>query len=216
MYFPLKKDNNSVISPIYNIFDIDKAIQCLDERKLLQKYSEGEGPGCDGLNESIDAHRCRVVKEYQEVKQGLHRYSKSEAEQRVQNCFLEGTAARHRTVFPYRGDLARDPNSNKMYDIFDIYKLLLCADQRGRENIVRALKNDSPGMPELTESEKAVLAERDAISKEYQRAKKRLHKYSRNEAERRVRDCFAGTHPYDTDIQYSLPKKRKMGSQRPS
>ena len=84
---PIKKDDNQVISPIYNISDIDKAIQCLDERKLLQKYSESEGPGCYELNRSIDAYRRGIEEEYQEAKHGLHRYSKSEAEQNMKNCF---------------------------------------------------------------------------------------------------------------------------------
>ena len=207
---PIKKDNNCVISPIYDIFDIDKAIQCLDERKLLQKYSEGEGPGCDELNRSIDACRCGIEGEYQEAKNGLHRYSKREAEQRVQNCFdsrsAVGCTATSPGDFPCREYVAKETNSNQMYDIFDIHKMLLCADQRDRHSTVRNLKNDCLGMPGLTKSDKAVLAERDAISKEYQKAKKSLHEYSRNEAERRVRDCFAGTHPYDTDI---FPKKEE-------
>ena len=102
---------------------------------------------------------------------------------------------RGRKVFPYIKDVAKDPNSNQMYDIFDIHRMLVHLDQEEEHSTVRTLKKD-----ELTESEKALQAERDAISKKYQKAKKRLHKYSRNEAERRVRECFAGTHPYDTDI----------------
>ena len=193
---PIKKDDNGVISPIYNIFDIDKAIQCLDKRKFLQKYSEGEGPGCDELNKSVDACRHGIGEEYQEAKRDLHRYSKSEAEQKVQNCFRTSRSqVCRRADFPCIEDVAKDPNSNQMYDICDIHKLLMCRDQEENHITVKALKKD-----ELTESEKAVLAERDAISKEYQKAKKRLREYSRNEAECRVRDCFAGTHPYDTDI----------------
>ena len=196
---PIKRDSSGVVSHSYNIFDIHKAIQCLDERKLLQKYSEGEG--CDELNESVDEHSRRIVKEYQEAKRGLHRYSESEAEQRVQNCFDKSISAEHHRVdFPYREDVAKDPNSNEMCDIFDISKKLLCFDQRENHSTVKALKNAFLGIRELTESEKAVQAQRDAISKEYQGAKKRLHKYLRNEAEHRVRDCFAGTNPYDADI----------------
>ena len=197
---PIKRDSSGEVTQTYNIFDIEKATNHLDERKALQKYPEDEGAGCDELKKSVDEHRHRIVKEYQEAKHGLHRYSKSEAEQRVQNCFDGRLGEGRRVDFACLEDVAKDPNSNKMYDIFDISKKLLCFDQRENHSTVKALKNAFLGIRELTESIKAVQAQRDAISKEYQEAKKRLHKYSRNEAQRLVRYCFAGMHPYDADI----------------
>ena len=189
---PIKRDGSGEVAQMYNIFDIDKALHDLDEKKLLQKYPEDEGAGCDELKKSIDASRCGVEKEYQEAKHVLREYSKSEVEQRVRDCFASTSALETRLseIFPTREDEAREPKDNQTYDIFDIHKVVQFFNQNvNLETLPLGYSKPS----ELVKLEKGVLAQRDAISKQ-------LHKYSRNEAERRVRECFAGTHPYDTDI----------------
>ena len=71
---PTKKGNNGEFAETYNIFDIHKALQKLDERKLLQKYPD-EGPGSDDLRKSIDANNFGVRQEYEKAKSGFRRYS---------------------------------------------------------------------------------------------------------------------------------------------
>ena len=195
---PIKRDSSGEVAQIYDIFDIDKALHDLDEKKLLQKYPEDEGAGCDELRKSIDASRRGVEKEYQEAKRVLREYSKSEVEQRVRDCFDSPSPLdKWEKVPAIREDEVRKPKDNQTYDIFDIHKMVQYCT---KEQVLKTMSHDYSNSSELTESEKEVRAQRDAISKEYQKAEKLLYKYSRNEAERRVKDCFAGTHPYDTDI----------------
>ena len=53
---------------------------------------------------------------------------------------------------------------------------------------------------------------RDAITREFEVKKSRLGKYSRSEAERKVRDCFAGTFVRDVDIFFTSKKENSQAS----
>ena len=179
---PIKKDSSGEVTQKYNIFDIDKALHHLDEKKVLQKYPEDEGAGCDELKKSVDASRCGVEKEYQEAKRVLREYSKSEVEQRVRGCFAGPLPWDEKSIFPIREEEARKPKDNQTYD-----KVVQDTDGFSK-------------LPELTELQKRAQKQRNAVLKEYQEAKKELNKYSWKEAEHRVRDCFAGPYPEDSDI----------------
>ena len=78
----------------YNIFDIHEALVKLDG-KFLEKYPE-EGPGSEELRKLIDKHRADLKEEYQKAEsnevsiQSLAKYTKSEAEHRVRDCFAGG------------------------------------------------------------------------------------------------------------------------------
>ena len=194
---PIKRDSNGEVTQIYNIFDIDKALHHLDEKKVLQKYPDDEGAGCDELKKSVDACRCGVEKEYQEAKCVLHEYSKNEVEQKVRGCFVSPSPLDTREIFPIREDEVRKPKDNQTYDIFDIHKVVQSFNQSvSRET----MSLDNSKRSELTELEKGVQEQRNAVLKEYQEAYNQLNIYSWNEAEHRIRECFAGPFPGDSDI----------------
>ena len=195
---PIKRDSSGEVTQIYNIFDIDKALHHLDEKKkVLQKYPEDEGAGCDELKKSVDACRCGVEKEYLEAKLVLHEYSKSEVEQRVRGCFVSPSPLDTRAIFPIREDEVRKPKDNQTYDIFDIHRVVRDFDKCVRHE---TMSNDNSKPSKPSELEKGAQAQKNAVFKEYQEAKKQLNKYSWNEAEHRIRDCFAGPFPGDSDI----------------
>ena len=196
---PIKRDSSGEVTQTYNIFDIEKAINHLDERKALQKYPEDEGAGCDELKKSVDACRCGVEKEYQEARHVLRAYSESEVAQRVQDCFLSPLPLNPTNIILFREHEVWEPKDNQIYDIFDIHKTVQTfykiVTNKEMPPSSKCLKSSKP-----TESKYVVHAQWNAVLKEYQEAKNHLNKYLRNEAERRVRDCFAGTPPFDTDI----------------
>ena len=192
---PIKRDNSGLITQTYNIFDIHNALCHFDEKKLLQKYPEDEGPGSEELKKSIEQHNCEVKKEYLEAKQRLHRYSKSEAEQKVKDCFVS-VLKEEAAIFPMKDDEKHLSVFNQRYDIFDIHKAFLYFDNKEKSGL-------------FLESQ-CCLSNRVALVEEYQEAKSRLHGYSKNEAERRVRDCFAGTRLEDTDIFPTIEDKNEF------
>ena len=201
---PIKRDDSGKVDQTYNIFDIHEALQQL----FLQKYPD-EGPGSDELRKSIEANNFRVKQEYEKATSGLCRYSHNEAEKRVRDCFeyMYGLP-KEKVIFPAEEDETKEPCSNKTYDIFDIHKMLFYVDETERNATIKMLKRTDPS--DMTESEKAAKEKRDAVIKEYKQAKSRLQEYSWNEAEHRVRDCFAGTilrTPGDTDIFPSKEEK---------
>ena len=183
---PIKMDESGMpqTTQTYSIFDIHKALEQFDEKKMIQKYPEDEGPGSHELKKSIEKNNSEVIKEYWEAKRELRRYSRSDANKRVRDCFLDLSEVVE--FFPIKENESRVPDSDKTYDIFDIHKMLFHHD-RIEEKKGRSLM--------------CVVAEkRETISKEYQKARNKLGKYSLSEAERRARDCFAGTFLFDTDI----------------
>ena len=203
---PNKRGNSGKADQTHNIFDIHEALQQLDEKKLLQKYPD-EGLGSVELTKSIEENNLCVKQEYEKATFGLCRYSHSEAEKRVRDCFVDALPKK-KVIFPAEEYETNGPCSNKTYDIFDIHRRLLYFDETERNETRKILK-----CTDLTKPEKAAKVQRDAVTKEYERAKSRLCKYSRNEAERRARDCFAGTvlrTPGDTDIFSSKEKKSEI------
>ena len=188
---PIKTDEtgNPKTTQTCNIFDIHKALHCLDEKMVLQKYPD-EGPGCDELKKSIKKHSFDVEREYRETKCKLHRYSWSDAEQRVRDCF-ESTLLEDVEIFSIKEGANSEPNS-QTFDIIDIYKRLLHF-----EKVKKGFQLRSHWYrPSLHLEVKC----REAVRVEYLETNKRLHRYSRSEAERRVRNCFVGTKERDADI----------------
>ena len=96
---PIKRDESGQITQTCNIFDIHNALCHFDEKKLLQKYPEDEGPGSDQLKKSIEQQSFEVEKAFQEATSGLHRYSRDEAVQRVSDCSLY---PENKPMFPFR------------------------------------------------------------------------------------------------------------------
>ena len=64
--FPNKNENCSKpkTEQTYDIFDIKAAIDCFDEKKLLDKYQNENVPGSKKRNENVDEEREKIEKEY--------------------------------------------------------------------------------------------------------------------------------------------------------
>ena len=197
---PIKVNENGLpqVTESYTIGDIHKAVQYFDEKKRLQKYPEDEGPGSDELKKLIEACSFSLKEEYHEFKSSLPRYSAEEAESRVRGCFASSLQQKRTKLFPFREGEIRISDFNQTYDVFDIYKMVLHfekeEEQRANED-TRAL-----------ERPKIIREHKNALTMEYQEAKSKLHGFSRSEAERQVRDCFAGCFLEDTDI---FPNKKE-------
>ena len=174
----------------FTIFDIHQTLQYFDEKKCIQKYAEDEGPGAHDLKKMIEVHSEGVKQEYEEAKRSLPRYSPEEAESMVRACFAATarTLQDKRTIFPVKEDERGEVEFHQTYDIFDIHKMFLHFDQK-EEQCGYSVRDTSD-----------IKVHRDSVRKEYQEAKRKLHGYSQGEAERRVRDCFAGCFLEDTDV----------------
>ena len=183
----------------YNIFDIQKAVQYYDEKSVVQKYPDDDEPGSDELKNSILKNNFGVKKEYEETKRSFSKYSRSEAEKRVRDCFLD--LLEDVELFSSESDI------DQTYDIFDIHKMLCCMDMdtnyyRSRNTVIDCDNYHQRSM----EVEK----NRDAITVECKKTKCSLGKYSWSEAERRARDCFVGTLKGDVDVFLPLEKENSQ------
>ena len=177
---PIKKNGNRlpINTQTFTIFDIYEAIEYYDKKKRVQKYPEVGGSGSDELKKIIEENSAAVKKEYEEAKLKLHRYSTDDAEQRVRDCF-RNSLNEEVAIFPIKNVEIGVQDINQTYDIFDIHKMCL-------------------HFKEMPKHSRQCLV--SAELEEYQQSKRRLGGCSQSEAERRVRDCFAGTLPEDTDI----------------
>ena len=152
--------------------------------------------------EGIKEHRAAIEKEYEEAinTTGINqKYSQSEAEQCVEGCYL-GTFPPGVVILPVKLDGSGTPKPTQEYDIFDIHKALHHFDEK---KVLDKYPDEGPGSAELR---KLIDECRDELDKEYEMAtcstdgEHMLREYSMCEAERRVRDCFAGTFLNDTDM----------------
>ena len=194
---PIKNYGNRlpINTQSYNISDIHEAIEYYDEKKLIQKYPEDGGPGSDKLRKLIEENNTGVRTEYEEVKSKLRKYPTDKAEQRVRDCFEDGLDEEV-AIFPVGNVEMRVEDLNQTYDIFDIHKMYLHFDDK-ESQFLPCFKRK----PQHEVSPEVIRAKRVALEEEYQQSKRRLGGCSRREAERRVRDCFVGTKPWDnTDI----------------
>lgn len=206
--FPIKLEEcMSHFKQTYNIFDIQKAVEHYDKMKLVQKYPEDAGPGTDELRKSIEKNNLEVKEEYEKAFCGLRKYSWSDAENMLRDCFVDNWPEEVGEL------LRRESNINQTYNICDIHKMLVHLDAREEQEKL-------PGHLTTTELIKhpedtkvtAIKKNRDAITREFEVKKSRLGKCSRSEAERKVRDCFAGTLVHDVDIFFTSKKENSQAS----
>ena len=191
--FAMKMNENGMpqTDQTYNIFDIRKALQLFDEKKLVQKFPEDEGPGSHELKKSIEENNFAVKKEYLEARCRLPKYSYIEAECRVRDCFSD-SLQEETEIFPIvENDIGTSDINLPTFDIIDIHKAFLHFD-----------KCKFP--IELSDS---IKENRCVMKTEYAKAVGSLRTYSRSEAERRVRDCFVGIFPEDTDVFSTYKEK---------
>ena len=189
----------------YNIFDIRQAVQQFDKKKLIQKYPEDKGPKSDEVKKLIEKHNFEVNEEYTEAKRRLPRYIHSEAERKVRECFqdlLQGEVV----IFPIEENDNGVASVNQSPDILDILKRVIHFEECKYKNSSR--------IP--FEVRHSFQVKKDELKKEYLAVVNGLPIYSRDEAEHRVKDCFAGTFPAHVDLfltgrdnYYGIPKSHQ-------
>lgn len=187
----------------YEIDEIYEAFLLYDHLSFADKYRYPK----DNFSSSseIDANRADVERQYNEaISTGgmdveLSKYSYMEAKSRVQACYH----------FPIHDDhfygaflhpVQRHASEPQQFTILDIHQVLCHFDNM---LLLRKYPQNGPGSDDLR---KLIDVHRADLEKEYQESKSRPHvKYSRYEAERRVRDCFTWAFMEDTDV---FPNKK--------
>jgi len=192
---------NSEMKKSFTIIDIYNAFCFWDERR-----------------KTADEKREALVKEYEtaanaDAKHTLHKYSSHDAIQRLSDCSFDYPGKSDFNFFPREVD-ASGKSIQSNYDIFYIHKAFL---QFGGKKLLQQYPEEGPGSDEL---KKLIDEHREKLEEEYQKAESHvpfyyyyhevgdysLRQYSLSEAERQVRDCFAGTLMWDTEI---FPEKEK-------
>ena len=191
----------------YEIDEIYDAFLLYDKLSFADKYRYGYPKDYYSSSSVIDAKRTEVERQYNEaistgkVDFELSKYSYVEAKSRVQACYH----------FPIHDDhfygaflhpVQRHASEPQQFTILDIHKVLRHFDEMP---LLQKYPEDGPGSDDLR---KLIDAHRADLVKEYQESKSKQHvkrKYSRYEAERRLRDCFTWAFVEDTDV---FPNKK--------
>ena len=176
----------------YYISVIHQALLHFDKMKYVEKYLNKENPGRENSVATIEKRRANVSREIEEAEvnpDGQRKYSWIIAQRRVRDCFAGNFA----------GDVGLLKHKvGERYSINDIFNAVNAIDNEGL--LLKYPEDKGDGSKEL---KNAIEANWEELTREYQDAKEnpcRQRKYSRSDAERRVRDCFAGTLREDTDI----------------
>ena len=205
LFDPLKlydERNGHNISEVktYNINVLYQALLDYDEVNYVEKYPK-ELPGSENLKAAIDIRRADVISEWEEAKlnpEGLRKYSWVVAQRKVRDCFT-GNFAGDKGLLKHK--------VGERYAITDICSAVEELDNEGK--LCKYPEDEGNGCEEL---KKAIDTNRYGLSQECENAKENpceQREYSRNEAERRVRDCFTGTLQEDTDIFPLIRKSRE-------
>lgn len=165
----------------FDIFFICRSLCCIDANHILyqndqyepklvsnlvvfEKYP-GDGPGSAELKELIDAHRTCLEKEYMEDKLDKQRYTRSEAERRVRDCFVGSLVCDYTNIFPRKAADKGTLRIDQTYNIFDIQNAIKYFDSK--KLVDRYPEEEGP---EADKMRKLVDEERAAIKKEYDEA----------------------------------------------
>ena len=167
----------------------------------VEKYPNKEDPRREYLIATIDKRRDNVSREIEEAEgnpYGQRKYSWIVAQRIVRDCFAGNFA----------GDVGLlKQKFGERHSIIDIFNTVKAIDDEGK--LLRYPEDKGDGSKELKD---AIEANWDELTKEYEDAMEnscRQRKYSRSGAERRVRDCFAGTLREDTDIFPNVRNSRE-------
>ena len=188
---------------IKNIKDI---VDLCDE-KAIEVFSDQS----KSIDKKALSHRADIQKKYQDALASpgtLYKCSEEEALESLKNCFSD---AAHRRFDSY--DCQACGFGSPDFCIFKLYN----AVSRYDFSLLPVSKYpaEAPGSEELKNSIKRHRAD---LEKEYQNfcnseeSRLPVYEYSRGEAERRVRDCFASAFPGDSDVfptkkdQSGMPK----------
>ena len=185
----------------YSINVIYDALLNFDKVKYVEKYPNKEDPRREYLIATIDKRRDNVSREIEEAEgnpDGQRKYSWIVAQRIVRDCFAGNFA----------GDVGLlKQKFGERHSIIDIFNTVKAIDDEGQ--LLRYPEDKGDGSKEL---KNAIEANWDELTKEYEDAMEnpcRQRKYSRSGAERRVRDCFAGTLREDTDIFPNVRNSRE-------
>lgn len=194
--YDVRNKHNISMMKRYDIHIIHQALLNFDEVKYVEKYRNEEGPGIKQVNATINKRRADVSREMEEAKvdpNGQREYSWIVAQRRVRDCFAGNFA----------GDMGLLKHKvGERYTITDILNAVKAIDNEGR--LLKYPDDEGDGSKELKD---AIDQKWIELTKEYEDAKER--EYFRSEAERRVRDCFAGTLKEDTDIFPNVRNSRE-------
>ena len=197
----------------FTIKDIKDVVDRWD-RTAIEVFSDQS----NSIDEKLRSHRAEIQKKYYDALASpgsLNNCSHKEALESLKKCY---SVADH-------GKIKLDSDNNSCYScrdafyysefcIFKLYNLLCSNDIKLLQEVIK-YPAEGPGSEELKNS---IERHRADLEKEYQnfcnREKSRLpvHKYSQEEAERRVRDCFASAIHGDSDVfptkkdQSGMPK----------
>lgn len=190
--YDVRNGHNISALKSYDILVIREVLSDFDKVKYVEKYPNKENPRREHLTTTIDTQRDDVLKQMKEAEENPSRqrkYSRIVAERMVRNCFAGNFA----------GDAGLlEGKGGERYSVIDIYK---AAKDIDREK--KLLKYPEAKGEEFQNLKVTIEANWKELEEEYKDAKENpfeQRKYSSNEAERRVRDCFAGTLKGDTDI----------------
>ena len=189
-----------------NIKNIKEVVDLCDE-KAIEVFSDQR----KGIDEKVLSHRADIQKKYQDALASpgtLYKYTEEEALESLNNCYSD---ADHRYIESY--DCRTCGFHYPDFCIFKLYNAVSWYDFRLLP--VSKYPAEGPGSEELRNS---IERHRTDLEKEYQNfcnseeSRQPVYKYSRGEAERRVRDCFASAFPGDSDVfptkndQSGMPK----------
>ncbi|XP_068676337.1 uncharacterized protein [Montipora foliosa] len=165
------------------------------------RVSYGAPVNRDSLRESI-AKAAELEKNQNERTSGSMEtglYSGFEAARRVQECYSNAWVLPVNDIFPFKP--CEDPDRRDSYSIIDIDEAVKYLD--GKKAIQKYPEDDYPGAHDL----KRLI---DKCSTEVYEERARGHvKYPRMEAERRVRDCFAGPGPVEFAVKNEVLLSKK-------
>ena len=159
-----RKDVNDSNDKLYSIFDICNALCLLDEKLSKMITYPSEGPGSGELKTLIDRCRDDVKREYQEGNRQC-KYSRSEAERRVRDCFAGSFLINYTDVFAKKfSESAEVLKIDQTYNIFDIQKAIQYFDSK--KLVDKYPEEEGLGADE----KKKVDEERACIKQEYDEA----------------------------------------------
>ena len=189
----------------YNILDIHNALKKFDEKPFVEKYPR-PGTGRDELEKLIDKRRADVEKEHAEATadpKSRREYSWLVAHRRVRDCFAGNFASDSSSSVFFNHKY----KTNATYNIFDIFKTVLCLKESGNSHL--SLENISlpsgPGSDELKMSIRKNIFD---LEEEKKKAQTKIKQYSKDEAEKRVKECF----PDDTYLDKNIVFFQNIGN----
>ena len=193
------EDVNTFYMLMYcTIEDIKKVVDEYDG-KAIEVFSDQS----KSIDEKVLLHRADIQKKYNDALTSpstLYKCSKEKAQESLKNCY--SVAHDHLDLRAYNSCYTcHEPD----FCIFKLHNVVSWNDIKLLQ--VSKYPAEGPGSEELRNS---IERHREDLEKEYQNfcnsKKYRLpvHEYSLGEAQRRVRDCFAGAIPGDSDV---LPTK---------